>query len=526
MKSWLNLFWKEWHEQKWKLLSLTAIALGICLAMLGQDLENVTFSMIATIFSYALLAPIHLGMGVCAGEHASGVIQFVRAQPVSIRRVATVRWIVGACVLLIPLLCASVMCWIALCFREQVGPQSVRTSADIQSHPEWGDTMTLFVLSAGGMLACLNLYTWIVAIAVNQRTEFRAGLIGLLVTVVLTVAGLLGLSAGVVHSPDPAVYSLLCVVSGPLAFPGIFVFLRHSLYGFVAFAVVWQFLLTLSLMQVMVFRYGREERWLSLDFFSRTRATTQMSTEPGKPRGSRWRALLWLQLRQSTPVCLVGLVSVIAIVVLNAGFGPDSFDIVYPTVGCVLALLIGVGGYVAELQAGLHTFWRSRPISPGSWFWFKYIGGAIALIGLFDVPCVLLAWSGMVRTSSPGFAALFPMLLHLLCYSMAVFAAVSVRHSSYSTVIAVGALMVILIPEYADYRVPRFLSFFSMWNDAGHASSGLSIGSTDPGYLTLLQTGSVLPLFFLPASLLIGAIAVPATIIAAYLVKRDISIGS
>ena len=95
MKIWRNLFWKEWHEQKWKLLALTTIALSICVAMLFQDLGNVAFSLCFTHMAYALLAPILMGMGVCAGEHATGVIHFVRAQPVPMRRVASVRWIAG-----------------------------------------------------------------------------------------------------------------------------------------------------------------------------------------------------------------------------------------------------------------------------------------------------------------------------------------------------------------------------------------------------------------------------------------------
>ena len=523
MKIWLNLFWKDWHEQKWKLLSLTAIALSVCLALLFQDLGNVAYSLVFTIYAYALFAPILVGMGVCAGEHASGVIRFVRAQPVPVRRVATVRWIVGACVLLIPVFCASAMCWIAMCFNEQ---ESVRTATFFELQSEASETSAMFFISAAGMAACLNLYAWIVAIAVNQRTEFRAGLVGLLVTVGLGVAGISGMSGWENHFPNFSVLNLFCLISGPLVSLGMNDFVRNSLHGFVFIAVVWQLMLTLTLMQVMVFRYGREERWLSLDFFHRTHAAALDSSALGKPRASQWQALLWLQFRQSTPVCEVGLFLVSAIVVASAGFAPDSFDSMYPTIGCVLALLIGVGSFVSELKPDLHMFWRSRPISPGSWFWFKYIGGAIALIGLFDVPCMLLAWSGVVRTASPGIAAVFPMLLHLLCYSLAVFAACSVRHSSYSTVLAVGALLVIIVPELNDFRVPRFLSFLTIWRDAAQASTSLASAFGAHGYPTLWQIGYVAFLRLLPACILIGAIAIPTTFAAAYLVKRDISVGS
>ena len=524
MKIWLNLLWKEWHEQQWKLLSLTAIALSVCLTLMCQDLGNVEFSLIFTIFSFAIFAPIVVGMGVCAGEHASGVIRFVRAQPVPMRCVATVRWIVGACVLVIPLFGASAMCWIAMFFEEQVGPRSVRTAAFFELQSESSETSTLLLISAAGMAACLNLYAWIVAIAVNQRTEFRAGLVGLLVTAGTGVAGISSLSGWDNHLPNVSIPNFFCLISGPLVSLGMIDFVRNSLASLVLIAVVWQLMLMIGLMLVMVFRYGREERWLSRDFFHRTYATAQESSALGKPRSSQWRALLWLQLRQSIPVCIVGLCISLLTVAVSAGFEPDTFDFMYPALGCVLALLIGVGSFVSELQPDLHMFWRSRPISPGSWFWFKYIGGAIALIGLFDAPCMLLAWSGVVRTVSPGFAAVFPMLLHLLCYSLAVFAACSVRHSSYSTVLAVCALLVIIIPELAEFQVPRFLSFFTMWRDAALASESLAIGAQ--GYRALWQTGYYAIPFLLPACILIGAIALPATVAAAYLVKRDISLGS
>jgi hypothetical protein len=507
MKIWRNLFWKEWHEQKWKLLALTSIAVSVCVALLFQDLGNVAFALIFTNFAYAMLAPILMGMGVCAGEHASGVIQFVRAQPIAILRVATVRWIAGACVLLIPLVAASVICWIVGRFEDQVGPQSVRTGAFFQVDSTWRESSAIYLVSLAGMAACLNLYAWVVAFAVNQRTEFRAGLIGLMVTVALIFAGIGGLSAWDNHLPDISVLGVVSVISSPLFWLGIVDFIRHSQQGLVVVAVAWQLLLTICLMQVMVFRYGREERWLSEDFFKRTKTVDRDACQLGKPRSSQWRALLWLQIRQSVPVCVVGLTVVVgtALAIFTSDkIDPDAFDGIYPIGGCILALLIGVGTFVSELQPGLHTFWRSRPISPASWFWFKFIGGAIALIGLFDVPCLLLSWFSIVRTSSPGFKSIFPILLHLPCYSIAVFFACTVRHSTYATVLAVGVILAgIMVPELSDVHLPEYLSFLMLWRKA------------DNGYSNLL-----------PAFFMVSVFVIPITVATAYLVKRDFSIGS
>ena len=527
MKIWLNLFWKEWHEQKWKLLALTAIAVSVCVALLFQDSGNVAFALSFTNVAYAVLAPILMGMGVCAGEHATGVIQFVRAQPVPMRRVASVRWMAGACVMVVPLICVTAICWIVQCFQDKVGPQSVRTGAFFELDSTWRESSALFVLSLAGMAASLNLYAWIVAVAVNQRTEFRAGLVGLLVTVAMIFVGMGGMSGWDNHLPNISMLSLFCLISSPIVSLGIVDFIRNSLPWLAVLAVVWQLLLTMCLMQVMVFRYGREERWLSGEFFKRAKTKVTESIQLGKPCSSQWRALLWLQIRQSLPVCVIGVCLVPAIVLMSGGYSPDAFDSMYPVIGCVLALLIGVGTFVSELQPDLHIFWRSRPISPSSWFWFKFIGGAIALVGLFDFPCILLTWSGIVRTSSPGFAAVFPMLLHLLCYSIAVFMACIVRHSTYATVLAVGALMVlILVPELPKSVLPGFLSFFSMWRDAANASRRIFSLGQRSGHPVLWQIGIHAVSYLPPAFFLVGAIVIPTTLAAAYLVKRDISVGS
>ena len=116
-----------------------------------------------------------------------------------------------------------------------------------------------------------------------------------------------------------------------------------------------------------------------------------------------------------------------------------------------------------------------------------------------------------LRACRKSFAAVFPALLHLLCYSFAVFAACSVRHSSYSTVLAVCALVVILVPELAEFRVPRFLAFFAMWGDAASASRQIEVYAQQFGELAghrrILESISV---FVLPACMLIGTLAMKA----------------
>ncbi len=506
MNIWLNLIWKEWHEQKWKLLALTVIALSVCVAMLSQDVHSAEFALVSTMWAFVMFAPTFVAMGVSAGEHASGVIRFVRAQPVPAWKVATARCLAGVCLLIIPILCSSLLCWLAAFAWPQSGPYSVRTASLSGLPDEWTFSLKLVVLTGIGLAASVNLYAWIVAITVNQRTEFRAGLIGLLVTVVLFVLGSVGLDG-----QESSGFRLPSLHAGPMVWVSVIDFIRNSRDGLVALAVAWQWVLTLGLMAIMVRQYGREERWLQGELHKKVRPACAEYACLRPPMSSRWRALLWLQLSRSIPVCIAGLAIVFVIIFVAPSSARLAYDSLHPLVGCVLALLIGVGSYVPELDPKLHTFWRSRPISPASWFWFKYVGGLVALIGLFDLPYALLVWMRMVPSSSPGIAACFPMVLHLLCYSLAVLAACSVRHSSYSTVLAVCALVAILLPSLADFRIPQYLSFFELWEKASRFERAYRYNW---GAMSFLWT----------ACALVGTIALPVTATAAYLIKRDISV--
>ena len=434
------------------------------------------------------------------------MIRFVRAQPVPLWKVGAARWLIGSCVLVFPLICVGLICLIA---EQVVGVPNDLDDVRMSLYPTWNKTVTLIAIAVAGMAACLNLYAWIVAISVNQPTELRAGLCGALITVALFIAGMVGLSGWDNHLPDISALHLMSLISCPLVWMGIPDFVRNHYPGLVTISVVWQLILTAGLFTVMVVRYGREERWITEGLLNKTRAASTDISNLRPPISSPWRALFWLQLRQSIPVCAAGMAITLLLAIAGAGFSPGAFDGLYPTIGCVLALLIGIGSYVPELQRNQHTFWRSRPIPPSSWFWFKFIGGAFALVAVFDLPCVVLAWTGMVHTSSRGIAAFFPALLHLLCYSLAVLAACSVRHSTYGGVFAVGGLLVILIlPEMAYIQMPFFLSFFHMWGEAASAAQATFL------------------VHLLPACILVGVFAFPATLTAAYLIKRDISLAS
>src|SRR5947209_1837041 len=53
-------------------------------------------------------------------------------------------------------------------------------------------------------------------------------------------------------------------------------------------------------------------------------------------------------------------------------------------VGMLWAVVVGSSLYSADLGSGLGSFWRSRAISPGLWFWSKFVIGLVAVVGVLD----------------------------------------------------------------------------------------------------------------------------------------------
>ena len=61
---WHNLLWKEWHEHKWKMLSLVAITVSIPLASLYDGPETFFLSITSVLIASVFLSALFIGMGV------------------------------------------------------------------------------------------------------------------------------------------------------------------------------------------------------------------------------------------------------------------------------------------------------------------------------------------------------------------------------------------------------------------------------------------------------------------------------
>lgn len=173
-----------------------------------------------------------------------------------------------------------------------------------------------------------------------------------------------------------------------------------------------------------------------------------------------------------------------------------------------------VGTFVPDLQRRLFTFWRSQPIAVGEWYWSKFwIGAAVALASL-HLPVILVVgvtqkmfWHDPVA-DCVGYLIL--PLIHLMVYSLSVFASALIRSVTQAAILSTAAsLLLICLPMVPDSSV-KFLRY-----DLAQAAIAEFVAS---GFTTSIAAA---------VPILCGVIVVTsaAAIAGVVLVQRDISVG-
>ncbi|MHC5035271.1 MAG: ABC transporter permease subunit [Planctomycetota bacterium] len=154
-----NLAWKEWHEQRWKLVlgsvilgGLTGIGLQ---ARIVSDLEVISLAG----FVGAFLWPIFVAMGLVAYERGEGSLHSLLALPVRPALVVALKVLSGTVACLVPLASSALIaCFVA-------GGREVPIAE-----------MLVFYSACPAVALCLML--WTLCFSVRQPSEGRAGLVG------------------------------------------------------------------------------------------------------------------------------------------------------------------------------------------------------------------------------------------------------------------------------------------------------------------------------------------------------------
>lgn len=443
---WANLFWKEWREHQWKLAALTAILFGTFFCIWGIDWnEGALSASFVILFFYTPLASLFIGMGLAAGEQASGTIDRLRSLPLDTRWAASVKLLVGCLTVSLPGLTLIALTAVIV----QLGWEDAPTGGIFRAFGTatwWFEVASLFVLS------CVSLLIWIAATGVNQATELRAGAFGLIVVVLLW--SVFSMTASVMHpgydpedtAPLQRYEAFLSLLAAFLP-GGITIAMEVLPSATITRKVVTFSLLTLchaSLAAWFVFRFGQVA-----SAKRRVLGTTGQPSGAGSwlrpPRRGRVEAILWKQFREAGPI----IVGVLALAVGWTLFvlvddrphrlmdWVEVFTFVTTMCGFLAALLVGIGGFQDDLDPGTSTFWRSRPITPRLFYWLKYAGGLGMLALVFGGVFLFAHQTGVNEFDYSTRYVALGVILFWFTYATAVCLACLVRNAIYAGILAV-----------------------------------------------------------------------------------------
>ena len=377
---WQSLLWKEWHENRWKLASLTVILFAVTIGMSWETLRWFPSAAMGVSALYVLFAPIYIAAGVCASEASGDTLPFLQATPVDRRQWALAKLVMGWFTVTMPLLLLLFFFVIRYAINPDVfGDKSREDLGDLSLY--FG-SIRYFGLVGWGILyavvAPMSVFIWSLAVGVKCRRELWAiacslgTLIGLWFPFGMTMNYLRIGDGWIIH----VARALLPggIVIGP-DFPG----LPLPPFSMLMIALVFHG----GLLSWYLTQYGRSTRLAghspkAVGILDPTSVTIR------KPRKSKTSAILWMQMQEIAPLAFASIALILLPALPFTGFLVEDFRgdsyaerlgiflmNMTRTLGFLFATLIGVGVFLRDLEPGLNTFWRSRPIPTSHWFWTK-----------------------------------------------------------------------------------------------------------------------------------------------------------
>ncbi len=159
-----SLFWKEWHEQRWKLAFGCVILGGYTAVGMGSRMQSDQGILLACVLGAAYLLPILAGMDLVAAERADGSLQVLLALPVRPSVVLAVKILMGALMCIVPQTAAMLISCLVAGGREEPAADFIRAYL-------------------GSMAFSLCLLTWMLCIGIRQPSDARAALVGIAILV-------------------------------------------------------------------------------------------------------------------------------------------------------------------------------------------------------------------------------------------------------------------------------------------------------------------------------------------------------
>ena len=398
---WRSLLWKEWREQRWKACLLLIAALpSLAIPSMGQtDASGILISCLTFTF---LAASLFLGAGAAASEQSQRTMGFLQSLPISTKWSAVAK-----------LASALVALWL---------PVSIFFIANqiwrgLPSYPGGGMSFEMFAIVTG--LSLTSLLIWMAAVGVNLSDEIRAGAIGFLV--------IIGCWAMAAWISEPGWINLSPMLermaSGLLPGGAWFIVVeleiqadnaamgqtigRASLWPLAVAAILSNSALAAS----YVWRFGRVASPRPQPIESAAKSIVPAWLAP--PMRRPWKAILWKQICESLPLALLGAGAILGVSLIVAAMvrenqegllNDDLLEMSIPVwimVGGLISIVSGIGLWLDDLRPEIHSFWRSRPISPDLWFAVKFASSVVITIATLALPSLLIYYAVSMLTGRP-----------------------------------------------------------------------------------------------------------------------------
>ncbi len=450
---WHSLLWKEWHEQKWKLVGLTVFAMAMLLYFWDGKLGLLSYAVATTLFCYSLVG-LFLGIHCAASENGRGTMPFLQTLPVSMRKPASIKLLTSWILLMIPIL--VVILWAGCYFAWVRADQKIWDSMGQELHRfgllggTWGLSNWLVGLGIGGALCVSSLLLWSATLGLNRENEIHSAAVSFLaMAAIWFVIGAAG------YYMDKWQWQNLLYVTVPImagAPGGPSVIKQLEIYQSIWPAVVVAIVAHAGVLAWFVHRFGRKTVRPARTLGEST--TASHVTSLGPPRSSKLTAIVWKQLHETGPLALIAAAGVLvmtgAVWWLNPNVAIQNtpgevLGMVTLWVGFMVTIVAGMGVFLEDVKPKIGIFWRSRPVNITQWFFVKYFTGLAVLIVTFGAMLLIaIALPGersLFQSERAGAQIALLVLAMLLVYSISMASYCLGRHP----IVSVLATLAILV---------------------------------------------------------------------------------
>jgi hypothetical protein len=475
---WQSLAWKEWHEHRWKLVSVLAViwSLTVVVFLLGKrDPHVLAESYYVAVVLGGIPMAIFIGLSAAAGERSRGTLPFLQALPVPLWRVAIHKLSFALLSAIVPVLLTGFAVAVLVAIFPVIGLAKYvdMPKWSLDGRPLWNGSWIMDV-SLTAIVATGSLIVWAAVCGNNRKDEVSAGAIALVLMAcwwsALTILWVYFLKG--TTEPDTARLRAVGAASAPL---GFFMIrdIAGSDQGCLLLGYVASVLVYVSLVARYVMRFGRVDHYGNR---SPREAADKLHRSEflARPRRFAFTSIAWKQLRESCPVALAGLAAIIVISICfcvassylekkwvnNAG---QIYSLTAIIFGFFIAVVAGIGIALHDVGSNLSTFWRSRPIQPDMWFWTKFVTGLGIVLAAIYVPIGLFAAFG---DRSINEVMKYPDAITVAAAQVAVFAAAVmltclVRQAVYAAILSIATVYLGLLTSQLALVGARYTGLIS-----------------------------------------------------------------